>query len=188
MKNPINRVNSILDCVLYQTDKFFRVLLGVSFLPERTRRWLFDTGTSIFEIVHAVLIISWGVLLLAQDRPSALLPTYIGFTKIFGPQYQNIFGLIGIGIGLFTILVKVSPQSYSRRGRILVGFLIFLSALMWTMVGGAFLYNYPPISIGMLVYTIGAVFCYFTGEHIMYEVHQQDLIRGNRNNDAVSRF
>ena len=188
MKNPINQVNSFLDIVFAKTDLVFKTFLGASFLPERCRRWLFDTGTSLFEIIHAILVVCWGLMLLSQPTPSLLLPTYAGFLQTFGPNYQNIFGLVGLCLGAITLAVKIGPNSYTRRGRIIVGFMMFLGALLWTVVGGAFLYNYPPISAGMVVYTIVAAFCYFTGEHIMYGVHQQDLIRGDRNNSAVSSF
>lgn len=188
MKKAITSINNMLDSVFAHTDRVFRTILGVSFLPERCRRWLFDTGTSLFEIIHAILIICWGLMLLAQPSPSLLLPTYDGFLRTFGPNYQNVFGLLGLTLGVTTLAVRVGPTSYTRRGRIIVGFVMFLSALLWTVVGGAFLYNYPPISSGMVVYTVVAVFCYFTGEHIMYGVHQQDLIRGDRNNSAVSSF
>ena len=188
MKSVITYINALLDKVFDHTDCVFRTVLGVSFLPERCRRWLFDTGTSLFEIIHAILIICWGMMLIAQPSPSLLLPTYDGFLRTFGQNYQSIFGMLGLVLGVITLAVKIGPTAYTRRGRIIVGFVMFLSALLWTVVGGAFLYNYPPVSSGMVFYTVVAVFCYFTGEHIMYGVHQQDLIRGDRNNSAVSSF
>ena len=41
-------------------ERTFRLVLGLSFLPERMRRWLFDKGTRAIEVLNATIFASWG--------------------------------------------------------------------------------------------------------------------------------
>ena len=49
-----------------QFERTFRLVLGLSFLPERMRRWLFDKGTRAIEVLNATIFAVWGTVLLGD--------------------------------------------------------------------------------------------------------------------------
>lgn len=43
-------------------NKTLRFILGLTFLPERARRWIFGTGTRVVEVLNLTLLTTLSVL------------------------------------------------------------------------------------------------------------------------------
>ena len=152
-----------------QIERTFRLVLGLSFLPERMRRWLFDKGTRAIEVLNATIFAIWGTVLLGDG---GMLQTehYKGFAvfeAIFG---RKAWACAFLACAAFAVLGMLCD---ARRCKVLGGYALLLGALTWALLAMGFVAAYPPVNTSMFVYTAISVMCFLSGEHVMYTVRQE---------------
>ena len=161
-------------------ERTFRLVLGLSFLPERMRRWLFDKGTRLIEVLNATIFAIWGTVLLVGD---GMVQTehYKGFAV-----FEDIFGRKAwacafLACAAFAVLGMLCD---ARRCKVLGGYALLLGALTWTLLAIGFVAAYPPVNTAMFVYTAMSVMCFLSGEHVMYTVRQEDAANNKKQGGA----
>ena len=164
-----------------QIERTFRLVLGLSFLPERMRHWLFDKGTRAIEALNATIFAIWGMVLLGDG---GMLQTehYKGFAvfeAIFG---RKAWACAFLACAAFAVL---SMRCDTRRCKVLGGYALLLGALTWALLAMGFVAAYPPVNTAMFVYTAISVMCFLSGEHVMYTVRQDDAANNKKQNGAA---
>lgn len=154
-----------------KVERCFRFVLGLSFLPERLRRWLFDTGTRAVEALNAALFAVWGFVLLADGERLIKIEHYQGFVLFERVLGRQVWACLFFACAAFAVvgLVCASP-----RCKTLGGYALLLGALIWALLAIGFARAYPPLNTSMFVYAVIALLCYLSGEHVMYLLRQPD--------------
>ena len=164
-----------------QIERTFRHVLGLSFLPERMRRWLFDKGTRAIEVLNATIFAIWGTVLLIDGR-MVQTEHYKGFAvfeAIFGRKaWAGAF----LACAAFAVLGMMCD---ARRCKVLGGYALLLGALTWALLAMGFVAAYPPVNTAMFVYTAISVMCFLSGEHVMYTVRQEDAANDKKQGGAA---
>ena len=153
-----------------QIERTFRLVLGLSFLPERMRHWLFDKGTRAIEVLNATIFAIWGTVLLG-DGGMVQTEHYKGFAvfeAVFGHKAWACAFLVCAAFAALGMLCD------ARRCKVLGGYALLLGALTWALLAMGFAAAYPPVNTAMFVYTAISVMCLLSGEHVMYTVRQDD--------------
>ena len=164
-----------------QIELTFRFVLGLSFLPERMRRWLFDKGTRAIEVLNATIFAIWGTVLLGDG---GMLKTehYKGFAvfeAIFG---RKAWACAFLACAAFAVLGILCD---ARRCKVLGGYALLLGALTWALLSIGFVAAYPPVNTEMFVYAVISVMCFLSGEHVMYTVRQEDAASNKKQGGAA---
>lgn len=150
-------------------NKVLRLILGLTFLPERARRWIFGTGTRVVEVLNLTLLTTLAVLFWFDHGEMMRLSNYRGFVKLFG---ESSHGWMAAVFGVLAILAAVGIASTTERPRRLGGFALLASGCIWWAMSAGFAYGYPPLTTGMVVYPVLGLFCCLCGQHIMYLTEQ----------------
>ena len=150
-------------------NQILRFVLGLTFLPERARRWIFGTGTRVIEVLNLTLLTTLSVLFWFDHGEMMRLSNYRGFVKLFG---ESSNGWMAAVFGVLAILAAVSIASTTERPRRLGGFALLASGCIWWAMSAGFVYGYPPLTTGMVVYPVLGIFCGLCGQHIMYLTEQ----------------
>lgn len=146
-----------------------RIILGLTFLPERARRWIFGTGTRVVEVLNLTLLTTLAVLFWFDHGEMMRLSNYRGFAKLFGDAPRDWMAAV---FGVLAILAAVGIASTTERPRRLGGFALLASGCIWWAMSAGFVYGYPPLTTGMVVYPVLGIFCGLCGQHIMYLTEQ----------------
>ena len=164
-----------------QIERTFRLVLGLSFLPERImRHWLFDKGTRAIEVLNATIFAIWGMVLLG-DGGMVQTEHYKGFAvfeAIFG---RKAWACAFLACAAFAVLGMLCD---ARRCKVLGGYALLLGALTWALLATGFVAAYPPVNTSMFVYTAISVMCFLSGEHVMYTVRQEDAANNKKQGGA----
>lgn len=149
-------------------ERTFRLVLGLSFLPERMRRWLFDTGTRVMEVFNALCFAIWGWVLLVDGRmlETAHYRGFAVFEAVFGRHAWAGAFLACSGFAVGGLVCKAG------RCRILGGYALLLGALTWTLLALGFARAFPPLNTSVMIYSGLSLLCFLSGEHVMYTVRQ----------------
>lgn len=150
-------------------NQILRFVLGLTFLPERARRWIFGTGTRVIEVLNLTLLTTLSVLFWFDHGEMMRLSNYRGFVKLFGDAPQDWMAAV---FGVLAILAAVGIASTTERPRRLGGFALLASGCIWWAMSAGFAYGYPPLATGMVVYPVLGLFCCLCGQHIMYLTEQ----------------
>ena len=150
-------------------NQILRFVLGLTFLPERARRWIFGTGTRVIEVLNLTLLTTLSVLFWFDHGEMMRLSNYRGFVKLFG---DNAHVWMTCLFGLLAVLAAAGIASTSERPRRLGGFALLASGCIWWAMSAGFAYGYPPLTTGMVVYPVLGMFCGLCGQHIMYLTEQ----------------
>lgn len=145
-------------------ERVFRLTLGLGLLPERTRRWLFSSGTRALEVLNALCMLAWSLALL--DDGMLAIPIYRVFVDI-GGAWTNLFFSVTFGCMFALSVAGIIGSSIGARR--LGGFVILCGGLAWACVSAAFIATYPPFNTAMVIYALLAVLCLLAGEHLIYE-------------------
>ena len=108
-----------------QIERTFHLVLGLSILPERMRRWLFDKGTRAIEALNATIFAIWGTVLLIDGR-MVQTEHYRGFAvfeSIFG---RKAWACAFLACAAFAVLGMLCD---ARRCKVLGGYALLLGAL-----------------------------------------------------------
>ena len=162
-------------------ERTFRLVLGLSFLPERMRRWLFDKGTRAIEVLNATIFAIWGMVLLG-DGGMMQTEHYKGFAvfeAIFG---RKAWACAFLACAAFAVLGMLCD---ARRCKVLGGYALLLGALTWALLAMGFVAAYPPVNTSMFVYTAISVMCFLSGEHVMYTARQEDAANNKKQGGAA---
>ena len=164
-----------------QIERTFRLVLGLSFLPERMRHWLFDKGTRAIEVLNATIFGIWGAVLLSDG---GMLQTehYRGFAvfeAIFG---RKAWACAFLACAAFAVLGMLCD---ARRCKVLGGYALLLGALTWALLAMGFVAAYPPVNTSMFVYAAISVLCFLSGEHVMHTVRQEDAASNKKQGGAA---
>ena len=165
-----------------QIERTFRLVLGLSFLPERMRRWLFDKGTRAIEVLNATIFTVWGTVLLVGDGGMVQTDHYKGFA-VFGAIFGNkAWACAFLACAAFAVLGMLCE---ARRCKVLGGYALLLGALTWALLAMGFVAAYPPVNTAMFVYAALSVMCFLSGEHVMYTVRQEDAVNNKKHGGAA---
>ena len=67
-----------------QIERVFRFVLGLSFLPEKIRAWMFSTGTRAIEVLNAGMLLAWATVMMLDGRVLEMHP--YRYFMLFGAQ------------------------------------------------------------------------------------------------------
>ena len=164
-----------------QIERTFRLVLGLSFLPERMRRWLFDKGTRAIEVLNATIFAVWGTVLLGDG---GMLQTehYKGFAVLEDIFGRKAWACAFLACAAFAVLGVLCD---ARRYKVLGGYALLLGALAWALLAMGFVAAYPPVNTAMFVYAAIAVMCFLGGEYVMYTVRQEDAANNKKQSGAA---
>lgn len=95
-------------------NKTLRFILGLTFLPERARRWIFGTGTRVVEILNLSLLVSLAIAFWLDSGDMMRLSNYRGFALLFGDSAHNWMTCL---FGLLAVLAAAGIASTSERPR-----------------------------------------------------------------------
>lgn len=165
----LNSIRAAFTC-----ERLFRLVLGLGFLPDRMRRWIFGTGTRALEVFNALALVGWSVTMLLDDR-LLQTPTYLAFNRISDSSWLNE----GISIA-FAVPAVVSVAGIYWNGvklKMLAGISLLGSALAWALVTAGFIASYPPTNTAVTLYAALSMLCFFAGEHLIFEseVRKEEL-------------
>ena len=118
-------------------ERTFRLVLGLSFLPERMRRWLFDKGTRAIEVLNATIFAIWGTVLLG-DGGMVQTEHYKGFAVFEAVFGRKAWACAFLACAAFAVLGMLCD---ARRCKVLGGYALLLGALTWALLAmGCLLY------------------------------------------------
>lgn len=148
------------------SERAFRLILGLGFLPDSVRAWVFGTGTRALEVLNIGCLFGWSLVMLVDDR-LLLAQTYTAFKRISASEWLNealaaAFALLGVFcvIGLFC---------HHFRLKLLAGVAMLGSALAWALVTVGFVAGYPPLNTAVAIYGAFSFMCLLAGEHLIFE-------------------
>ena len=153
-------------------EKFLRTLLGLTFLPDKFRAWIFGTGTRFFETFNCVALLACGIGILFDAGQMFLLTPYRGFYAALGEWTDEAVGAAMLLAGVLAV-IGLACQETSVRARMLGGYAMILSSMLWGLVAAGFIAGYPPLTTGMLIYAVMGGFGLFAGEHVIYTVKRE---------------
>ena len=136
--------------------KSLSIALNLLFLPEVARQWLFGTGTRALEMLNMVMLVVWGIIALSNPRTMDLLPTYSKIHYI-NPEVMGALFII-LALGQLAYMLKATTES-----NITSGFLLIVSAFIWSIIGIGYLNGYPPLTPGMVLYFPLAIINWWAG-------------------------
>ena len=152
-----------------KVERCFRFVLGLSFLPESARRFLFDTGTRAMEVLNALFLAAWSVVLFADGQ--VILLQKKGNLVVFSGAWMHYFwGSVFTCAALFAV---VGMAYKGTRCRVLGGYALLLGALIWALIAAGFATHYPPLNTAIFIYASMSALCFFSGEHVMYLERQR---------------
>ena len=73
-----------------QIERVFRFVLGLSFLPEKIRAWMFSTGTRAIEVLNAGMLLAWATVMMLDflsglcDREQVSVRPFFRLTFLSG--------------------------------------------------------------------------------------------------------
>ena len=70
-----------------QIERVFRFVLGLSFLPEKIRAWMFSTGTRAIEVLNAGMLLAWATVMMLDGRVLEMHP--YRYFMLFGTQWAH---------------------------------------------------------------------------------------------------
>ena len=147
-------------------DKFLHIFLGLTFLPDRVRAWLFGSGTRFFEAFNVLFLVATGFVVVVDGGGMFRLPPYHVFWSAFGQAAPFIIGgaLLSCAIGMLCgMLIQHTCQRTFPSG-----FAMIASGAVYGLLGAGFMGAYPPFSTAMSVYPVLALCCWIAGEHLIY--------------------
>ena len=147
-----------------QIERVFRFVLGLSFLPEKIRAWMFSTGTRAIEVLNAGMLLAWATVMMLDGRVLEMHP--YRYSMLFGTQWAHKAWAVAFLI--FFVLACCGIACKTCRCKKLGGFAMLASATVWGCVSAGFVASYPPLNTGVLIYALMSLMCWFTGEHLMY--------------------
>lgn len=130
--------------------------LNILFLPEQVRQWFFGTGTRGLEILNAMLLLTWGMVCLFNEKTQALLPSYEHINNMPSMYVAIIFFILGF-IQLFYVAKSTVNSDIAS------GFFLIVSGLVWSVVAVGYWSNYPPLTPGMVLYFPLAIVNWWAG-------------------------
>ena len=145
-------------------NQLLHLILGLTFLPDRARAWLFGTGTRVVECLNLTLLLIMSAVFLI-DSSMLRLANYRGFELLFGDYVHEWMAVI---LGLLAVLSALGIALTADRPRRLGGFALLVSGSLWFAMAAGFGYGYPPLTTGMVVYPVLGLFCWLCGQHVMY--------------------
>ena len=163
-----------------QIERVFRFVLGLSFLPERMRHWLFDKGTRAIEVLNATIFAIWGTVLLIDGR-MVQTEHYKGFAVFEAVFGRKIWASAFLACAAFAVLGMLCD---ARRCKVLGGYALLLGALTWALLAMGFVAAYPPVNTAMFVYAAISALCFLSGEHVMHTARQEDAANDKKQGGA----
>ena len=167
--------------MLAKIERTFRLVLGLSFLPERMRRWLFSKGTRAIEVLNATIFAIWGMVLLG-DGGMVQTEHYKGFAVFEAVFGRKAWACAFLACAAFAVLGMLCD---ARRCKVLGGYALLLGALTWALLAMGFVAAYPPVNTAMFVYAAISAMCFLSGEHVMYTVRQEDAAKNKKQGGAA---
>lgn len=126
----------------------------------RFRKWLFEVGTRVVEILSATMLIGFAMTMLIEHR--RLTEQDI---------YQNFALSYSAWMWMFTILVGIcqliAATKTSVKSNIASGLILIFSSLIWFFITIRFGLAYPPISTALTTYFVFSVATALAGHEVV---------------------
>lgn len=153
-------------------NTFLHIFLGLTFLPDRVRAWLFGSGTRFFEVFNVLFLLATGLVVAVDGGAMFQLPPYLSFWRAFGHHAPHVIGAGLLGCAIITLAGMLVQHSCGRT--FASGFAMATSGAVYGLLGAGFMGAYPPLSTAMAVYPALALCCWIAGEHLIYVDHMHE--------------
>lgn len=126
----------------------------------RFRRWLFEVGTRIVELLNALLLVSFSSIMALNYFNLLSLPSYARFdiTK----AYHWLF-VLGLGVAQLVAMCRLSNRSNQASGLLLI-----FSGTVWLIIAAIFSANAAHVmTTAVTTYVLVALACLLAGYELL---------------------
>lgn len=126
----------------------------------RFRRWLFEIGTRVVELLNALLLVSFAAVMLLNYFDLLLLPSFARFN--ITELYQWLL-VLGLGVGQFFAMCYKSNRSNQVSG-----LLLLFSSTVWLIIAAIFSANAAHVmTTAVTTYVLVALACLLAGYELL---------------------
>lgn len=126
----------------------------------RFRRWLFEVGTRIVELLNALLLVSFSSIMALNYFNLLSLPSYARFD--ITQAYHWLF-VLGLGVAQLFVMCKESNRSNQVSG-----LLLLFSGTVWLIIAAIFSANAAHVmTTAVTTYVLVALACLLAGYELL---------------------
>ena len=126
----------------------------------RFRRWLFEVGTRIVELLNALLLVSFSSIMALNYFNLLSLPSYARFD--ITQAYHWLF-VLGLGVAQLVAMCRLSNRSNQVSG-----LLLLFSGTVWLIIAAIFSANAAHVmTTAVTTYVLVALACLLAGYELL---------------------